>query len=372
MNERALHEYIKSIEPVDEKAKTRAQKRMDQLAKPPGSLGKLEEIAVRFAAITGEITNYIKRKAVIIMSADNGVYQEGVSPTPQSVTMTQTINFTRRITGVGALSKVNDTDLCIIDVGINGDLPRNLAAEEMHMYINDKIIDRKIRKGTSNLAKGPAMTQDEVLRAIEIGIEAAHTMKARDYHIIGVGEMGIGNTTTSATLLKAITGCTSVQATGRGGGLSDDGLARKIEIVENAGNRVKGKDFLDILAEIGGFDICAMIGVYLGAAKEKIPVVIDGYISAVAALLASKMAPLSVDYMFASHDSKEPGYKIAMEQLGLCPMLNLDMRLGEGSGCVLAFDVINGALGVMNYMGTYQEAKIAEDYLDLVKDARFD
>ena len=372
MEERALREYINSIESVDEKVKDKAKKRMDNLAKPPGSLGKLEDIAIQYASITGEVRNHIKKKGVIIFSGDNGVYEEGISPTPQSVTMTQTINFTRRITGVGALATANDTDLCIVDVGINGDLPGNLAADEMYMFTQDKIVNRKIRKATSNLAKGPAMTKEEALTAIETGIEAVYTMKARDYDIIGVGEMGIGNTTTSAAVLKAITGCSSGQATGRGGGLSDNGLARKVEIVEKAASRCQGKPILDILAEVGGFDICAMVGAYLGAAKYKIPVVIDGYISAVAALAAWKMAPVSVEYMLASHHSKEPGYKIAIEELGLRPMLDLNMRLGEGSGCVLAFDIVKGALGVMDYMATLDEAKIAEDYLDLVKDARFD
>ena len=395
MDERAFLEYIGEIEPVDEKIAERARIRMDQLAKPQGSLGRLEEIAIKFASITGEIRNYIKKKVVIIMCADNGVYEEGISPTPQSVTMMQTINFTRRITGVGALSKVNDTDLCPIDVGINGDLPKNIVAEEMQMFLNDKIIDRKIRKGTSNIAKGPAMTRSEAVSAMEIGFEVTRMMQARDYHIIGVGEMGIGNTTTSAAVLSALTGCNPEKATGRGGGLSDIGLERKKAIVKLASERIRKSvgfepmenmeenikldnlenieplKVVDILAEVGGFDICAMVGVYLGAAKNKLPVVIDGYISAVAALGAAMICPNVKGYMFASHDSKENGYRIAIDALELEPILNLNMRLGEGSGCVLAFDIIKGALGIMQNMGTYDEAKIDEKYLDLMKDARF-
>ena len=371
VNEKIFNEYIEGIEPVDEKVRDKAWSRMNQLAKPPGSLGKLEELAVKFAAITGDVRNFIKKKIVVIMSSDNGVYEEGISPTPQSVTLVQTLNFIRRITGVGALAKVNDTDICAIDMGINGDIPKNLLAEEMQMYLEDKIIDRKIRKSTSNIAKGPAMSREEALTAMETGFEVTRMLKARDYHIVGVGEMGIGNTTTSAAVLKSLTGCTAEMATGRGGGLSDEGYEKKIKIVEAASNRTTGMDVIDILAEVGGFDICAMVGVYLGAAKNKLPVVIDGYISAVAALAAYKIVPASRDYMFASHDSAENGYRIAMEQLGLEPILNLDMRLGEGSGCVLAFDIIKGAIGVMDYMGTYDEAKIAENYLDLMKDARF-
>lgn len=379
MDERAFMEYIETIEKTDEKIANRARERMNQLAKPPGSLGRLEEIAIRVASITGEIRNYVKKKIVVIMCADNGVYEEGISPTPQSVTMMQTMNFTRRITGVGALSKVNDTDLCAIDVGINGSLPKNLVAEEMQMFLNDKVIDRKIRMGTSNIAKGPAMSRAEALCAMETGFEVTRMLKARDYHIIGVGEMGIGNTTTSAAVLCALTGCDAEQATGRGGGLSDEGLERKKEIVKLVANRcncsgqeaLKPLQVIDILAEAGGFDLCAMTGVYLGAAKNKMPVVIDGYISAVAALAAYMISPNAKDYMFASHDSAESGYKVAINALGLEPILNLEMRLGEGSGCVLAFDIIKGALGVMQNMGTYEEAKIDERYLELMKDARF-
>lgn len=391
MEERAFLEYIDSIEQVDEKTANIARKRIDQLAKPPGSLGRLEDIAIRFASITGEVRNHIKRKVVVIMCSDNGVYEEGISPTPQSVTIMQTMNFTRKITGVGALAKVNDTELCPIDVGINGDLPKNIIADELQMFLNDKVIDRKIRKGTSNIAKEAAMSRSEALQAIEIGFEVTRMLKARDYHIIGVGEMGIGNTTTSAAVLSALTGYAPIETTGRGGGLSDTGLERKKEIVELAVKRAKNKfnldeflkfDFknenslkplqvVDILAEVGGFDICAMVGLYLGAAKNKLPVVIDGYISAVAAVAACMISPASRAYMFASHDSAEGGYKIAMDILGFEPILNLGMRLGEGSGCVLAFDIIKGALGIMQNMGTYEEAKIDERYLELMKDARF-
>lgn len=371
MNESELKQYVSTIENIDKKACEKAEERQSQLAKPPGALGKLEEISVRFAGITGKVKNYLKKKAVVILSSDNGVVEEGVTPTPQSVTAAQTINFTMRKTGVGALAKNFDVDLCVIDMGVNTKFPHMMISSEMYDFLDDKIIDRKIRYGTSNLAKGPAMTREEAVLAISVGIEAAELMKARDYDIIGVGEMGIGNTTTSAAVLSAITKCPVEISVGRGGGLNDAGFARKQEIVREKGLETEYDDILDILANVGGFDICAMTGVFLGAAKNKLPVVVDGYISAVAALAAYKIQPLVKEYMFGSHCSEENGYKVAIDEIGISSMLDLNMRLGEGSGCVLAFEIIKGALGVMNDMATYDEAQIDENYLELMADAKF-
>lgn len=371
MTEKDLIGYVNSIENIDEKARDKAALRQTQLAKPPGALGKLEDISIKFAGITGKVKNYIKKKSVVIFSSDNGVVEEGVTPTPQSVTAAQTINFTLRSTGVGALAKTFGVDLCVVDIGVNSKFPDAMVSKEMCDFIDDKIIDRKIRYGTSNLAKGPAMTREEAILAIEVGIEAAELMKARDYDVIGVGEMGIGNTTTSAAILSALTGCSVDISVGRGGGLNDAGFMRKKEIVQEKGLDAKYEDIVDVLANVGGFDICAMVGVFLGAAKNKVPVVVDGYISAVAALAAFKMQPKVKEYMFGSHCSEEPGYMIAINEIGIEKILDLNMRLGEGSGCVLGFEVIKGALGVMNEMATYDEARIDKDYLELMADAKF-
>lgn len=371
MKENELMAYIDAIDDTDNGAFNKAIARQSQLAKPPGSLGKLEEISARFAAITGEVKNHIKKKAVVILCADNGVVCEGVTSTPQSVTAAQTMNFTMRKTGVGALAKNFDVDLCIVDMGVNAKFPKPILSTEMFDFLNDKIIDRKIRMSTSNLAKGPAMSRNEAILAIEAGIEAAELMKARDYDIIGVGEMGIGNTTTSAAVLSALTKCPVEISVGRGGGLNDKGFERKKEIVKARGLEEDYDDVLDVLANVGGFDICAMVGVFLGASKNRLPVVIDGYISAVAALAAYRLNPLCKEYMFASHCSEEAGYQVAIDELGLSSMLDLDMRLGEGSGCVLAFEIIKGALGVINDMATYDEAQIDENYLELMADAKF-
>lgn len=370
MTEKEFFKYIETIEKTDEGALKAAEERQANLAKPPGALGKLEDISIKFAGITGRVINRIRKSAVVIFSADNGVVEEGVTPTPQSVTAAQTMNFMRRSTGVGALAKTFDTDLCVIDMGIKDPIPTGMYSDEMFQY-EEKIINRKIRRSTWNLAKGPAMTREEAIVAMNAGIEAAELMKARGYDIVGAGEMGIGNTTTSACVLSALTGASEDITVGRGGGLNDEGFLRKKEIVREKGLETEYEDVIDILANVGGFDICAMTGFYLGAAKNKLPIVIDGYISAVAALAAYKIQPVVKEYMFASHISKEPGYVAAVEAMDMTAMLDLGMRLGEGSGCVLAFEVIKGALGVMSYMATYDEAKIDEDYLQLMADAKF-
>lgn len=370
MKEKDLFEYMSAIEEADSSTLKRASERQANLAKPPGALGKLEEISIKFAGITGQVKNRIKKSVVVIFSSDNGVVEEGVTPTPQSVTAAQSVNFTRRLTGVGALARTFDTDLCVVDMGIKEPLPVGISTDEFYGY-EDRIINRKIRRGTSNLAKEPAMTRAEALQAIGTGIEAAKFIKAKGFDIAGVGEMGIGNTTTSACVLSALTGASEEITVGRGGGLNDQGFMRKKEIVREKGLETKYEDVVDVLAKVGGFDICAMTGFFLGAAKNKIPVVIDGYISAVAALAAYRLEPKVKDYMFGSHISSESGYGVAMKAMDMKAMLDLDMRLGEGSGCVLAFEIIKGALGVMDYMATYDEAKIDEDYLELMVDAKF-
>lgn len=370
MDEKQLIEYIDKIEGTDKKTEDAARKRMNSLAKPPGSLGKLEDISVRYAAVTGYVTNYIRKKAVVIMCADNGITEEGVSATPQSVTLTQTVNFTRRLTGAGALARAADTDLCVIDVGIRGNVPKELYTDEMGRFADDMIIDRKIRRGTYNFMKRPAMSREEAVQAISTGIEAASMLKARGYSIAGAGEMGIGNTTTSAAVLAVLTGCPAETAVGRGAGLTDEAYEKKKAVINHV-RKKEYKDVIQVLAEVGGFDICAMTGLFLGCAGEKLPVVVDGFISAVAALAACRLKPEVSQYLFGSHISEEPGFIRAAEEIGIDPVLDLSMRLGEGSGCILAFDIIKGALGVMQYMATYEEARIEEGYEDIARELRF-
>jgi len=357
LNDMQLKKYISEIRPLDEKAMEAARARQDSLAKPPHSLGRLEDIAVKFSGITGNAYNSLDKRRVIVFSADNGVVAEGVASAPQSVTISQTINFTRGLTGVATLAKHFGCELDVVDVGINAD------------YDCPGINNRKIAYGTANIANGPAMSREQALRAIETGIEFAEKAKREGCSIIGVGEMGIGNTTTSSAVLSCLTGLPTEVTVGRGGGVNDKGFSRKREIIAEAVKREAPdpNDAVAVLAALGGFDIAAMAGAYIGAAHERLPVVIDGYISVVAALCAAKIAPTCADYMFASHASYEPGYVHAINALGLKPMFDLEMRLGEGSGCPIAFEIIGAALGVQNSMGTFEEARIDDEYLSEIR-----
>ena len=381
ISEAKLFEMIHTIRELDSSAVEKAKARQMILAKPPGSLGKLEDISVQIAGITGKIKNSAGKKCIVIMSADNGVADEGVASAPQAVTAAQTMNFTRRLTGVGTLAKHFNVDLLVVDVGIKEHIPEEFYTEEIcdcfcsgeisSERITNRIINRKIRRGTSNFAKGPAMTREEAVRAIETGIEMAEKIHKMGYNIFGVGEMGIGNTTTSAAVLSALTGLPAGITVGKGGGINDESFKRKKEIVHEAcernGFNTPDIDVIDVLSKVGGFDIAAMTGAFIGAAVYRIPVVIDGYISAVAALAASMLAPKTKAYMLASHQSFEKGYGFAIEKLGLKPMLNLEMRLGEGSGCPLAFQIIEGACSVMCDMATFEEAAINDDYLEEIR-----
>ncbi|HHW47236.1 MAG TPA: nicotinate-nucleotide--dimethylbenzimidazole phosphoribosyltransferase [Clostridiaceae bacterium] len=352
-----LEKYISGITGINHDMVAAARERLDNLAKPPGSLGKLEDIAAKLAGITGQMYNTVDKRCVIIMCADNGVVEEGVASAPQSVTYAQTINFTRGITGVAVLAKSFNSDLMVVDVGVNAEIN------------HPDIINRKIRKSTSNIAKQPAMSRDEAVAAMLVGIEMAEEAYKKGYNIIGVGEMGIGNTTTSSAVLCALTGINVDLTVGKGAGLSNEGYEKKKRIIKNAieMHNPNPDDPVDVVSKVGGFDIAAMAGVYIGAAYYKLPVVIDGFISAVAALVAGKLANLAVEYMIPSHASYEPGYAYAVKELGLEPALVLNMRLGEGSGCPIMFMVVDAACAIIRDMATFAEAAIDDEYLENIK-----
>ncbi len=358
MTETDLSALLGTIAPPDEAAMAAARRRQDSLAKPPRSLGVLEEISVQLAGVTGNVINTVDRRRIAIFSSDNGVCAEGVASAPQSVTRAQTINFTRHKTGVSAMAKYMGIELDVIDVGNLTELPYALG-----------IRNEKIAAGTKNIAKGPAMTREECLRAIGVGIDAARRAKADGVEVLGVGEMGIGNTSTSSAVLCALTGIAPDDAVGRGGCITDAMLAHKRDVVKAAltVNRPDRNDPVGVLAAVGGFDLAAMAGTFLGAASERLPVVIDGYISAVAALAAYRLCPTVRGYLFPSHKSSEAGYTLAMEEMGMRPYLDLGMRLGEGSGCPLAFSVMQTACIVMAHMATFDEAEINDDYLTEVR-----
>lgn len=405
----SLLKTIERIVPTDDAVLTSAKARQDSLAKPPGSLGGLEDIGVRLAGIFGTAKDgdlcvagnaeRMDKGCVIVFCADNGVAAQGVSSAPQSVTRAQTINFTRRLTGVGTLAKSFKSELLIVDMGVKDEIPSEFY-DDVPMRDTHKIVDRRIRPGTGDISEGPAMTEGEAIKAMLVGIEMAEASVSAGHDILGIGEMGIGNTTTSAAVLSGLTGRDSNVTCGRGGGVNDAGFEAKKRIVDVCSETFRRQGGLlsiyplhqigieegatdaahekaepierleavtQLLARCGGFDICAMTGAFLGAAACRVPVVIDGYISVVAALAAATIKPEAADYMFASHKSAEPGYDLAIKLLGLDPFLNLGMRLGEGSGCPIAFAVIKGAWDVMNNMGTFEEAEINDDYLEEVR-----
>lgn len=356
MNDR-IESTIERIVPADIKAMDEARLRQAQLAKPPGSLGMLEEISIRIAGMTGKVHNKAEKCRIITLCADNGVCEEGVSCTPQSVTWSQTINLTRGMTGASSLARHFGDEIVVVDVGVKSDIGV------------PEVVDRKIAYGTKNLYVEPAMTREEAEKAILVGIEMADRAAEDHVDILGVGEMGIGNTTTSSAILSVFTGLPAAITAGKGGGLLQKDFEHKMEVIDGAiaKHRPDPEDPIDVLSKVGGLDIAAMAGVFLGAAEHHIPVVIDGFISIVAALTAYKMCAYARDYMIGSHASFEPGFIRAEEMLGVKAPLNMGMRLGEGSGCPIMFRVIDAALAVMNEMATFEEAAINDSYLDEIR-----
>lgn len=350
-----LEEYLCQVSPLDEAAMEKARERQAQLAKPPGSLGRLEELSVQLAGITGQVHNKIEKKHLLVFAGDNGVVEEGVSSAPQSVTLMQTINLTRAKTGASVLVKHFGGEITVCDVGVNADI-REL-----------KVLNKKIAYGTNNMLYGPAMTREQAVTAIKTGIQLALDTEADVY---GVGEMGIGNTTTSSAVLAVLLDATVETVTGRGGGITDDAFRRKKEVIRQAiaVNQPDKNDVVDVLSKVGGFDIAAMCGAFIGAAIRHRPVVIDGFISVVAALCAVRLCPNVRGYLVPSHASYEIGYKLAMEAMDLQPIFLLGMRLGEGSGCPLAFEVLSAACGIINDMATFDQAGIDDGYLDEIRE----
>ena len=344
-----------NITPLDQAAMAAARERQAQLAKPPGSLGRLEELSIQLAGITGKVHNKIEKKHLLVFAADNGVVEEGVSSAPQSVTLMQTINLTRHKTGASALCRHFGCGITVCDVGVNAHIKE------------PKVLDRKIAYGTNNIVKGPAMTRQQAIQAIQAGFELARTTEA---DVIGIGEMGIGNTTTSSAVLSVLLDADVEAVTGRGGGITDASFLKKKQVIKDAIaiNRPDKNDVIDVMAKVGGFDIAAMCGAFLGCAETRRPVVIDGFISAVAALCAYRLCPNAVQYFIPSHASYEIGYRLAMDAMKLEPLFLLGMRLGEGSGCPLAFEILNAACAIINDMATFDQAGIDDGYLDEIRE----
>ncbi|MBO5324001.1 MAG: nicotinate-nucleotide--dimethylbenzimidazole phosphoribosyltransferase [Oscillospiraceae bacterium] len=350
-----LETYINAVRPLDEFAMAKARERQAQLAKPPGSLGRLEDMSVQLAGITGQVHNRIEKKHLLVFAADNGVVAEGVSSAPQSVTLMQTINLTRHKTGASALCRHFGCDITVCDVGVNADI------------MEPAVLNRKIAYGTQNIVNGHAMTREQTVRAILTGIELAMHTQA---DVLGVGEMGIGNTTTSSAVLSVLLGASVEEVTGRGGGITDQSFMKKKQVIKDAIaiNQPDKNDVIDVLAKVGGFDIAAMCGAFIGAAVTRRPVVIDGFICAVAALCAVKLCPNVRGFLIPSHASYEIGYRLVMDAMELQPLFLLGMRLGEGSGCPLAFEILDAACAIINDMATFDQAGIDDSYLDEIRE----
>jgi len=375
-----LSNTIAGITETDRQAWQKAQDRLNSLTKPPGSLGRLEELAKQISSITGTLKPDLSKKLIIVMAADHGVVDEGVSAYPKEVTPQMVYNFLAGGAGINVLAKHAGADVVVVDAGVASDLdPVSFFSENKNKKpsVSEKItgrptkkdissagsfINAKVAYGTSNIAKGAAMTKEQACAAIEAGISIAQNMVQKGYGIIGTGDMGIGNTTASSAIAACVCKTGVAHVTGYGTGLDDSGLAKKIEVIEKALslNKPDPSDGLDVLIKVGGFEIGGIAGIILGCAKTKTPVVIDGFISGAGALIAELLCPACRDYMIASHSSVEKGHKIMLEKLKLKPLFNFDLRLGEGTGAALGISIADAAIKVMNGMATFGEAGVSE------------
>lgn len=342
---------IENIKPLDRRAMAEARSRQDTLTKPQGSLGRLEELSIQLAGIQGKPVPIIREKAIITMAGDHGVVAEGIGNWPQAVTAQMVYNFLRGGAGINVLARQVGARLIVADMGVATELKAD-----------SRLLSRKVAPGTRNMVQGQAMTREQAVAAINTGVEIVSSEIARGLDIVGTGDMGIGNTTASAAICAVMTGRPVADVTGRGTGIDDKQLAHKIEVINRAlgVNRPDSGEPLDVLARVGGFEIGGLVGVMLGAAARRVPVVIDGFISGAAALIAAGLSPQLKDYLIAAHVSAESGHRPLLEYLGLKPLLNLDLRLGEGTGAALGIFLAEAAARVLAEMSTFAEAGVSE------------
>jgi nicotinate-nucleotide--dimethylbenzimidazole phosphoribosyltransferase len=347
-----LRKTLQAIEAPDIRIRHQARERLGRLTMPHWALGRLMDLAEDLASLCGSLTPEAARKVVVVMAADHGVTREGVSQYPSEVTSQMVHNFVRGGAAINALAELAKVKVVVVDMGVAADISA-LAA-------NGGIVDRKIRLGTANMAQGPAMSRQEALRALESGIAIADEL-TRDHDLLATGDMGIGNTTSSAAILAALTDCPVERATGRGTGIDEDRLRHKIAVIEKAleVNRPDSSDPVDVLAKVGGLEIGAIAGFILGCAARKKPVVVDGFISTAGALIAQGLCPLSTEYMIAGHCSAENGHKEMLKRLNKKALLDLDMRLGEGTGAVLAMNLVEAAQRILTRVATFAEAAVS-------------
>ena len=346
-----LSNTIEMIRPLDRKAMAEAQARQNQLTKPQGSLGRLEELSIQLAGIQGKSIPQIRHKTIITMAGDHGVVVEGVGNWPQEVTAQMVYNFLSGGAGINVIARQAGARIVVVDMGVASELEPN-----------PQLLSRKVALGTQNIALGPAMTAEQAITAIETGIEIVSAEVAKGLDVVGTGDMGIGNTTASSAICAVMTGAPVAEVTGRGTGISDEQLAHKVEVIDRAlaVNHPDPHKPLDVLAKVGGFEIGGLVGVMLAAAAHRLPVVIDGFISGASALIATGLAPGLKDYLIAAHVSAEAGHKLLLKHLGLKPLLDLGMRLGEGTGAALGIFLAEAAARVLAEMSTFAEAGVSE------------
>jgi nicotinate-nucleotide--dimethylbenzimidazole phosphoribosyltransferase len=346
-----LDETFRRIQSPDRLLLTEAKSRLDRLTKPLGSLGRLEELASQYAMITAELKPNVPRGAIFTFAADHGVAMEGVSAYPREVTAQMVLNFLRGGAGVNVLARHVGVDVRVVDIGVAyefGPMPG--------------LIQKKVMPGTNNFLSGPAMSREQAEQAVLVGIDLAVRASQEGIGLIGTGDMGIGNTTPSAAITAVMTGRSVAEVTGRGTGIDDATHARKVGVIQRALqlHRPDRADALDVLAKIGGLEIGGLAGLILGAAAAKVPVVLDGFIAGAAALIAVGLQPLCRDYLIASHRSVERGHRAVLDHIGLRPLLDLDLRLGEGTGACLGMSLVCAAIKIFTEMATFAEAGVSD------------
>ncbi len=346
-----LTRTLEKIKPLDKAATDTARTRQDTLTKPAGSLGRLEELSIRIAGIQGKPRPVIENKIIITMAGDHGVVMEKIGNWPQDVTAQMVVNFLQGGAGINVLARQAGARIVFVDMGIASELA-----------LHPQLLVRKIGYGTGNICQGPAMTEEQAVQAIETGIDTVNSEAEKGLDIVGTGDMGIGNTTTSSAIFAAMTGLPAEKVTGRGTGLSDEQLTHKTACVRRAleNNQPDKTKPIEVLSKVGGFEIGGLAGVILGAAAQRVPVVIDGFISGAAALIALGIAPQLRDFLIAGHVSAEAGHASMLEYMGLTPLLSLDMRLGEGTGAALGVFISEASVRMLNEMATFAEAGVSE------------
>ncbi len=350
-----LQATLEKIKPVDERWFSIAKRRLDNLTKPPGSLGRLEEFAARIVAIEENASPVPGKKVIFTFAGDHGVVDEGVSAYPREVTVQMVHNFLAGGAGINVLARHVGAKVVVIDMGVNHDFGKKKG-----------LVDAKVIKGTRNFTKGPAMTRAEAVKSVEAGIRLAGRFAKKGFSLFGTGDMGIGNTTPSSAIAAVLTGREVSKVTGKGTGITDSSLGRKIGVIETAieRNAPDAKDALDVLSKLGGTEIGGIAGLVLGAAANRVPVVIDGFISTAGALIAHTLHPAAADYMFASHKSVEAGHRAMLEKMGLTPIVDLGLRLGEGTGAALGIALIEAGLKIYGEMATFGEAGVCGEILN--------